>query len=66
MNIFSSNCEPLHGLTKKILFSLIEKKFSHFQMSRLKNENQKQLDRKIKRHTDFDNGRGLEKYESER
>lgn len=35
-------------------------------MSRLKNDHQKQLDRKIKRNTDFDNARGLEKCESER
>lgn len=35
-------------------------------MSRLKNDHQKQLDRKIKRHTDFDNGRSLEKTETER
>lgn len=36
------------------------------QMSRLKSDHQKQLDRKIKRNTDFDNGRSLEKTESER
>ncbi|XP_031624937.1 pericentrin isoform X2 [Contarinia nasturtii] len=36
------------------------------EMSRLKNDHQRQLDRKVKRHTDFDNGRGLEKCESER
>lgn len=35
-------------------------------MSRLKIDHQKQLDRKIKRQTDFDNGRDLEKCESER
>ncbi|XP_055300374.1 uncharacterized protein LOC129567480 isoform X2 [Sitodiplosis mosellana] len=36
------------------------------EMSRLKNDHQKQLDRKLKRNTDFDNSRGLEKCESER
>lgn len=35
-------------------------------MSRLKIEHKKQLDRKLKRHTDFDSGRDLEKCESER
>lgn len=35
-------------------------------MSRLKLDHQKQLNRKLKRQTDFDHGRDLEKWESER